>query len=602
MRQRIKQSILLRSTRHYVVLGLLCGLGLSVQPIWATYGGDGTYQNPYQIATAQDLIDMGQTPADYDKHFILICDIDMQGYHFSQPIIAPMGDSVDAFSGTFNGNGHVIRNLSISGHSYIGLFGYVDSYGQISQLGIEDSNISGTYQAIGLMAGYNKGQISSCYGSGTVQGNPWVGGLVGRNDGIISNCFTHAMVSSNNNIGGGIVGANFNHVVNCYCSGTLKTSDSNETFTNGIVGSRLYSVTSSFWDAQTSGIQGEQGLATAQMMDINTYLDSGWDFFGEEDNGCREIWTMPPEGGYPVLSIFQGISSPWPSEQGVTLGLCTLSEDSNDVDWDASEKMSTQWRSTALIRHFADPDLYPDPNLWGNHVSIEIDGQVEVLDQGDLIGIDVVNAVPCRALDEDGLPISLQNVLGPFDIWHSWFISPTGAKPFTLSLQLAQNPKIPTALSQLDFLAYGLYESPYVVIDLPFEVFDEWKEIVPGFETKITEISSDKGTCTFTLEAQAQQKYLEFGPSIDNDPLYYYLRDSYVQDNAAIAFFNFDLIHSDGQIADSLDLISRTQSGSWTSLSAEVLGSIQTIRYTIAINPDLRIIPLSLYNIPIVND
>lgn len=322
------------------------------------------------------------------------------------------------------------------------------------------------------------------------------------------------MGSSDRSVGG-IAGTNFNLVVNCYCSDTLNISDSNSTFTNGLVGTRSYSVTSSFWDAQTSGIQGEQGLSTAQMLDVNTYLDAGWDFLGEEDNGCREIWTIPPEGGYPVLSIFQGISSPWPAEQGVTLGLCTLSEDSNDVVWDASEKMSTQWQSTALVRHFADPDLYPDPNLWGSHVSIEIGGQAEVVDQGDLIGIDVVNAVPCRALDEEGLPISLQNVLGPFDIWHSWFITPKGAKPYRLSLQLAQNQQIPTVLSQVDFLAYGLYESPYVVIDLPFAVFDEWKEIVPGFETKITEISSDNGTYTFTLEAQAQQKTLEFGPSID---------------------------------------------------------------------------------------
>ena len=33
--------------------------------------------DPYQIATAADLIALGETPADYDKHFILTADIDL---------------------------------------------------------------------------------------------------------------------------------------------------------------------------------------------------------------------------------------------------------------------------------------------------------------------------------------------------------------------------------------------------------------------------------------------------------------------------------------------------------------------------------------------
>jgi len=43
-----------------------------ILPAQAQYsGGSGTAEDPYQIATAADLIALGETPDDYDKHFIL---------------------------------------------------------------------------------------------------------------------------------------------------------------------------------------------------------------------------------------------------------------------------------------------------------------------------------------------------------------------------------------------------------------------------------------------------------------------------------------------------------------------------------------------------
>ena len=40
-------------------------------------GGTGEPNNPYQIATAEDLMALGDSPEDYDKHFILTADIDL---------------------------------------------------------------------------------------------------------------------------------------------------------------------------------------------------------------------------------------------------------------------------------------------------------------------------------------------------------------------------------------------------------------------------------------------------------------------------------------------------------------------------------------------
>ena len=63
-------------------------------------GGSGTAQDPYQIATAADLIALGETPADYDKHFILTADIDLDPNLpgrkvFDKAVIAPDTDAAE---------------------------------------------------------------------------------------------------------------------------------------------------------------------------------------------------------------------------------------------------------------------------------------------------------------------------------------------------------------------------------------------------------------------------------------------------------------------------------------------------------------------------
>jgi len=42
------------------------------------------------------------------------------------------------FSGSFDGNDHQISNMTVTGESYLGLFGMVGSQGEISNLGIVD--------------------------------------------------------------------------------------------------------------------------------------------------------------------------------------------------------------------------------------------------------------------------------------------------------------------------------------------------------------------------------------------------------------------------------------------------------------------------------
>ena len=88
-------------------------LALSIP--WA---GGGTASDPYQIGTKAELLYLAKSTQYYDKYFILTAEIDLAGESFTTAVIRPdvtIGGSFDGteFTGSFDGDGHVIRNLTI---------------------------------------------------------------------------------------------------------------------------------------------------------------------------------------------------------------------------------------------------------------------------------------------------------------------------------------------------------------------------------------------------------------------------------------------------------------------------------------------------------
>jgi len=211
--------------------------------------GDGTRANPYIINTAPQLkyfaalVNAGISFE--DKYLKLSDSLDLA----SIPNWIPIGKYYSStnnrpFSGTFDGNGYVIKNVNvnITGNAIDrdkdngGLFGYVDSVGIIKNLGVVGGTIIGRSSVGGLVA-RNSGKIINCYAkvdvTGTRPDNTYVyaGGLVGYNDemGIINNSFSVGTVmpspSSPNTDRGGLVGNNAGTVTNSYYSQTSGQSD-----------------------------------------------------------------------------------------------------------------------------------------------------------------------------------------------------------------------------------------------------------------------------------------------------------------------------------------------------------------------------------------
>jgi len=190
-------------------------------------GGTGEPNNPYRIADANDMNEIGTHIEDWNDCFVLVNDINLAEFTGTQFNI--IGNDVNAFSGVFDGNNHTIYNFSYesTGTNCIGLFGSaIGNNTLIKDLTLRDPNVdAGTGAGIGSLVGYlGGGSITGCGAEvSTVSGEMIVGGLLGANfDGMVENCYVTGIVSGNSDFVGGLVGWNYlGTVENCHATCTV---------------------------------------------------------------------------------------------------------------------------------------------------------------------------------------------------------------------------------------------------------------------------------------------------------------------------------------------------------------------------------------------
>ena len=149
--------------------------------------------------------------------------------------------------------------------------------------------VNGTgYSHVGGLVGSNWGSVSHCYSAGAVGGEFFLGGLVGSNLGTISKCHSTGAVSATDRFFavGGLVGSN--HWASNW---------------DGRIGccGRVFD---SFWDIDASGLIDSShgtGLTTAEMQTASTFLEAGWDFIDETENGTDDVWWILEGQDYPRL-------------------------------------------------------------------------------------------------------------------------------------------------------------------------------------------------------------------------------------------------------------------------------------------------------------
>lgn len=206
--------------------------GITGTPALAT--GSGTETDPYQIGTAEglkwfrDKVNSATKTADTQICAELTKDIDLSGEAWT-----PIGiggafyAGTPPYSGTFDGKGHTIKNLSIdrSAH-YVGLFGYVYG-GTIRNLTVSGS-VKGSEHTGGIAGAANGGTFENCANQCAVQGGT-TGGIIGfaieEGTLIVRDCYNvGSITTTTGNSVGGIIGQCINTsgtIRNCYNAGTV---------------------------------------------------------------------------------------------------------------------------------------------------------------------------------------------------------------------------------------------------------------------------------------------------------------------------------------------------------------------------------------------
>lgn len=237
-------------------------------------GGDGSAENPYLIASVEDLQRMASlcngeaTHAEYAaKHYRQIRDIDMADVAAFKPV----GDSADTvFGGHYDGGDHAITGLAIAnvGDNACGLFGYLNG-ATVVNLRLKECKYTATGLHAGSIAGVaEKSTVSGCSCDGEIVSAVAVefdgykvsnvGGIVGYAlDSEIVNCTFGGHLKSAAQVGGIAGYTSGTKIEDCHIASSAAI-DSDAAFAGGIVGRARYgsSIVNCRMDGKVSAYNG----------------------------------------------------------------------------------------------------------------------------------------------------------------------------------------------------------------------------------------------------------------------------------------------------------------------------------------------------------
>ena len=202
--------------------------------------GSGTKNDPYQIGTAdqlklfRDIVNgAGGQTQNRGACAVLTAAIDLNNEPWT-----PIGNYTEGnqiyYEGTFDGGGHTISGLNVTGNfRYASLFGAVKG-GTIKNLTVA-GNVSHNYNNVsldchvgGIVGGaLDAATIENCSNNCSVTGGSgdYIGGIAGSNidNARIIDCYNVGTITGRIHETGGVTGLNMGTISNCYNVGTIKT-------------------------------------------------------------------------------------------------------------------------------------------------------------------------------------------------------------------------------------------------------------------------------------------------------------------------------------------------------------------------------------------
>ncbi len=238
-------------------------------PSWDSLAGE--QLEWVEIGSAEELRALAESAdaAALGKNYRLTRDLDLEGAPFPG-----IGTAEHPFTGIFDGQGHSVKNFSVSGAENVGFFGVIRG-ATVKNLHLSGCSVTGE-KRVGGLVGWSQaaldsedlsknvaGLIGNCTVAGSVTGGSRVGGLVGENSGVydkdtlfsidcsVDRCSASVAVSGSGDSIGGLVGENSGIITESAATGDVAAPSA--TIVGGLVGNSTGDIYDSHAEGDVSG-------------------------------------------------------------------------------------------------------------------------------------------------------------------------------------------------------------------------------------------------------------------------------------------------------------------------------------------------------------
>ncbi len=259
-----------------MALGLVL---LSVTVVGAALGGVTAVESQSSPIDVSDWTDLDDIRNDLNADHVLVNDLNETTPSYDTVAspnanggkgFDPIGSFSDEFTGSFDGQGNTIDELTIDrpNGDGAGLFGYTSGGAVIEEVIITGAIVNGS-ETVGGLVGYNDGTVSNSAASGAVTANFGVGGLVGGNSNgeTVSNSSASGAVNGSKTAGGLVGFVSSGTVSESFAAGAV-TGSSNVGGLVGQLGAEFLDpgeeaiLRNSYYDTQTTEQQAAVGTIT----------------------------------------------------------------------------------------------------------------------------------------------------------------------------------------------------------------------------------------------------------------------------------------------------------------------------------------------------
>lgn len=268
----------------------------------APFSGSGTEEDPYLISTSDDLVKLAEltnvaNSAYSSKYYKLTADIDMKGVEFDGICEKEYTDTngalawnnYNSFSGTIDGDNHVISNMTIdrsdntsNSNTYGGLVCWTSSSALIKNLGLVNTTVI-AYNGAGGFVGRGAANLTNCFvRTITLKASAdYRGAFAGhiRANSVISDCYSRDITGTNmSDVNDDVLGTGQRYVT---------------TYTQSLT--NVYSDT-------FIGNSSTENLTMTNSFRFSSTSDANITNFLTTSSGVFEADTFSQNDGYPVLA------------------------------------------------------------------------------------------------------------------------------------------------------------------------------------------------------------------------------------------------------------------------------------------------------------